>query len=265
MTFADPGIVPAVATDTVLAALGAEVGDTVQLDLDGAPVLVSIEREVPYLPGMPRGPGLLVDRDLLGRAALQSAWSDPLLDEWWLQVPDEDAADLVRQVEAVELGAPTSRVAEQSAAIEGPLRVGVQAALWIVTFAALALAVAGFVMSATVGVRTRRLELARLQALGASRPSLVRSVLVEHVILGTLGLAAGLALGAVLARVIAPLVTVSAVGGQPVPAVVVHWPWATELVLVTLLVVLVGSAVALTANLLLRRASGELLRLGDER
>lgn len=265
MTFADPGIVPAVATDTVLVALGAEVGDTVQLDLDGAPVLVSIEREVPYLPGMPRGPGLLVDRDLLGRAALQSAWSDPLLDEWWLQVPDEDAADVVRQVEAVELGAPTSRVAEQSAAIEGPLRVGVQAALWIVTFAALALAVAGFVMSATVGVRTRRLELARLQALGASRPSLVRSVLVEHVILGTLGLAAGLALGAVLARVIAPLVTVSAVGGQPVPAVVVHWPWATELVLVTLLVVLVGSAVALTANLLLRRASGELLRLGDER
>ena len=93
----------------------------------------------------------------------------------------------------------------------------------------------------------------------------MRSVLVEHVILGTLGLAAGLALGAVLARVIAPLVTVSAAGGQPVPAVVVHWPWATELVLVTLLVVLVGSAVALTANLLLRRASGELLRLGDER
>ncbi|MEZ0449310.1 FtsX-like permease family protein [Cellulomonas sp. ICMP 17802] len=265
MTFPDPGVVPVVATDTLLAALAAQVGDQVQLDLDGAPVLVSIEREVPYLPGMPRGAGVLVDRDLLTRAALLSAWTDPLLDEWWMQVPDDRAASLVDQVVADELGTPTSRVAESATAIEGPLRVGVQAALWIVTFAALALAVAGFAMSATVAVRTRRLELARLQALGASRPSLVRSVLVEHVILGTLGLAAGLALGALLAQVVAPLVTVSATGGRPVPQVVVHWPWPTQLVLLTLLVLLVGTAVALTTNLLLRRASGELLRLGDER
>lgn len=265
MTFVDPGVVPVVATDTVLAGLGAQVGDTVQLDLGGAPVRVSIEREVPYLPGMPRGAGMLVDRDLLGRSALQSAWTDPLLDEWWLQVPDEHAAALADQVVSDELGVPTSRVEVRTTAIEGPLRVGVQAALWIVTFAALALAVAGFAMSATVAVRTRRLELARLQALGASRPSLVRSVLVEHVILGTLGLAAGLALGALLAWVVAPLVTVSATGGRPVPQVVVHWPWPAEVALLTLLVLLVGTAVALTTNLLLRRASGELLRLGDER
>lgn len=265
MTFTDPGVVPVVATDTVLAALGTKVGDVVQLDLDGASVRVSIAREVPYLPGMPRGAGLLVDRDLLTRAALQSAWSDPLLDEWWLQVPDDSAATVVDQVVTDELGVATSRVAVQTTAIEGPLRVGVQAALWIVTLAALALAVAGFAMSATVSVRTRRLELARLQALGASRPSLVRSVMVEHVILGTLGLVAGLALGALLARVVAPLVTVSATGGRPVPQVVVHWPWPTQLALATLLVLLVGTAVALTTNLLLRRASGELLRLGDER
>ncbi|MET0789648.1 MAG: FtsX-like permease family protein [Cellulomonas sp.] len=264
-TFADPGVVPVVATDTVLATLGAQVGDVVQLDLGGAPVRVSIEREVPYLPGMPRGAGILVDRDLLGRAALQSAWTDPLLDEWWLQVPDDRASAVVDQVVAAELGTATSRVATQATAIEGPLRVGVQAALWIVTFAALALAVAGFAMSATVAVRTRRLELARLQALGTSRPALVRSVLVEHGILGTLGLVAGLALGALLAWVVAPLVTVSATGGRPVPQVVVHWPWPAELVLVALLVGLVGTAVALTTNLLLRRASGELLRLGDER
>ena len=100
---------------------------------------------------------------------------------------------------------------------DGPLRVGVQAALWIVTIAAVTLAVAGFAMSATVAVRTRRLELARLQALGAARSGLVRSVLVEHAILGILGLLAGLTLGAVLGRVVAPLVTVSASGSRPVP------------------------------------------------
>ena len=114
-------------------------------------------------------------------------------------------------------------------------------------------------------MRTRRLELARLQALGAARSGLVRSVLVEHGIVGVLGLVAGLALGAVLGQVVAPLVTVSAEGGRPVPAVVVQWPWPTQAALVVALVVLVGGAVALTTSSLLRRASGELLRLGDER
>jgi hypothetical protein len=65
--------------------------------------------------------------------------------------------------------------------------------------------------------------------------------------------------------VVAPLVTVSAEGSRPVPAVVVQWPWPTQAALVVALVVLVGGAVALTTSSLLRRASGELLRLGDER
>ena len=49
------------------------------------------------------------------------------------------------------------------------------------------------------------------------------------------------------------------------PAVLVQWPWPTQAALAVVLVVLVGGAVALTTNTLLRRASGELLRLGDER
>jgi len=80
-----------------------------------------------------------------------------------------------------------------------------------------------------------------------------------------LGLVAGLTLGAVLSQVVSPLVTVSAEGGRPVPVVIVQWPWFTQATLVVVLVVLVGGAVALTTNSLLRRASGELLRLGDER
>ena len=52
-------------------------------------------------------------------------------------------------------------------ATDGPLHVGVQAALWIVVVAAIALAVSGLAMSAAVTVRSRRLEFARLQALGA--------------------------------------------------------------------------------------------------
>jgi hypothetical protein len=264
-TFADPGPVPVVATDTLLDMLSAEVGATLSIDLGGVAVPITIVREVPYLPSLPRGAGLLVDRDVLTRSTLLQSWTDPLLDEWWLQVPDSRATALVDHLRDAEIGAADSLVSARAEATDSALRIGVQAALWIVTAAAVLLAVAGFAMSATVAVRTRRLELARLQALGASRQGLVGSVLVEHAILGVLGLLAGLTLGAVLARVVSPLVTVSASGGRPVPTVVVEWPWPTQLTLVTLLVGLVAAAVALTANSLLRRASGELLRLGDER
>ncbi|GEK21255.1 FtsX-like permease family protein [Cellulomonas xylanilytica] len=264
-TFPDPGPVPVLATDTLMASFGVQVGDELEVDLGGVLVPVVMEREVPYLPGLPKGAGILADRDALSRAAVVRSFTAPLLDEWWLQVPDEDAPALVDHIATADLGVAESRATLRQAATDGPLRIGVQAALWIVTIAAVALAVAGFAMSATVAVRTRRLELARLQALGASRPGLVRSVLVEHGILGILGLLAGLTLGALLGHVVAPLVTVSPEGGRPVPAVVVQWPWPTQLMLVTALVVLVGLAVVVTTNSLLRRASGELLRLGDER
>ncbi|WP_421732587.1 FtsX-like permease family protein [Cellulomonas sp.] len=264
-TFAAPGPVPVVVTDTLMAWFSLAVGDELELDLGGVRVPVVVQREVAYLPGLPTGAGVLADRDLLTRAALLGSSTDPLLDEWWLQVPDASAPALVEQVRQGDLGVAVDRVTARAVATEGPLRVGVQAALWIVTVAAVALAVAGFAMSATVAVRTRRLELARLQALGAARSGLVRSVLVEHGILGVLGLVAGLTLGAVLGQVVAPLVTVSAAGARPVPAVLVQWPWPTQAALAVVLVVLVGGAVALTTNTLLRRASGELLRLGDER
>jgi len=264
-TFDQDRPVPVLATDTLLRALGIAVGDELTLDLDGATVHARIEREVPYLPGQPTGEGLLADRDTLTRAAILASQPAPLLDGWWLEAADARVAGVVDAATEQDLGEVSSRVAARTLATEGPLRVGVQAALAIVTAAAVALAVAGFAMSATVSVRTRRLELARLQALGASRSGLVRAVLLEHGILGVLGLLAGLALGALLATVVGPLVTVSAAGARPVPAVVVVWPWPVQLALVAVLLVLAGTAVAVTTSALLRRASGALLRLGDER
>ena len=264
-TFPIPGPLPVVVTDTLATMFAVEVGDELELDLGGVRVPVVVDREIAYLPGLPKGAAVLVDHDLLSRSALLGSFSATLLDEWWLQVPDAAVPGLVEHVVQDDLGVTVDRITEREVAIDGPLRVGVQAALWIVTLAAIALAVAGFAMSATVAVRTRRLELARLQALGTPRSGLVRSVLVEHGILGVLGLIAGLTLGAVLGQVVAPLVTVSSEGSRPVPAVIVQWPWPTQAALVVALVVLAGGAVALTTSSLLRRASGELLRLGDER
>jgi hypothetical protein len=256
---------PVLATPGMLDSLGADLGDRLQVDLGGATVGVEIVGTVSHLPGEPHEDGMLVDSVELARNALVAGSVAPLADQWWLQVRDADATSVVAALGDHHVGKIASRAAARTDATDGPLHIGIQAALWIVMLAALALAVAGFAMSTTVAVRTRRLELARLQAIGVPRRGLVRSVLTEYAIVGALGLVAGLVLGTLLGARIAPLVTVSASGAPPVPAVVVQWSWPAQAALVGALVVLVAGVVVVTTNALLRRASGELLRLGDER
>jgi hypothetical protein len=265
-------VVAAPATDPVRSVLatpglrsstGSKVGDRLTVDLDGVPVSVKIVGTVAHLPGEPRSDGILADSAALTRSYLLGGGTASLADEWWLQVPDGDADAVAAHL--VDVGAATTRVAARADSTLGPLHVGIQAALWIVTAAAVGLAAAGLALSATVSVRTRRLELARLQAVGASRRTLVRSVLTEYAVLGGLGVVVGLALGALLGGTVVPLVTVSASGAPPVPSVLVQGAWTSQGRLLALLVLLVGAVVATTTSALLRRASGELLRLGDER
>ena len=263
--FTPVGDVPMIASTALLDSLGLGIGDRILLDVGGRTVSATIAASAPYLPSMPHGTGLMIDRDLLTRTLVAAAWTDPLLDEWWLAA-DADTAPALAATARTSLSATvTSRYELGASLTDGPLRIGVQAALWIVIAASLLLAVAGFTMSATISVRLRRLELARLEALGATRPGLVRAVVAEHALLGGLGLAAGAALGALLGRLVVPLLTVASDGGQPVPAASGHWPWAAEGALVTLLVVLLGVAVTSTGVALLRPATSSMLRMGDDR
>lgn len=256
---------PVVASDTLLDTLEIEVGDSALLAFGALTVEIRVVAEVPYLPGNPTGPAALADRDALWRMLAAAGITDPLVDEWWAAVPDGEVEALVAAVREREDGTVVSRVQVRDDLTDGPLRVGMQAALWIITLAAVALAIAGFLMSATVSVRLRRLELARLQALGASRGALVRAVLAEHGLLGLLGTAGGVALGLLLGHLVAPLLTVAADGRRPVPEVLVQWPWADEATLLLSLTAAIAVTVGVTTMILLRRASSELLRLGDDR
>lgn len=255
----------ALVTPDVLSTLDTEVGRSLVLAVDDTEVRTTIVGTVPYLPGSPHARGIMLDEDLLSRSLVAAGSSGSTVDEWWLSVPDARAASVAAELDRDGRATSQVRATERQVATDGPLHVGVQAALWIVVVAALTLAVSGLGMSAAVTVRARRLEFARLQALGAPRRGLVRSVLVEHAVLGTVGVAVGLGLGALLAHLVAPLITTSASGTAPVPGVVVSWSWAGQLALLAALVALVGLVVALTTDTLLKRASGELLRLGDER
>ena len=264
-TFAPVAVLPVIASDSLLDPLGLGVGDRILLDVGGTSVAAQIAARAPYLPSMPLEAGFLVDHDLLTRTLLAQASADPLLDEWWLGADADSAANVTSAARAQLSATVTSRYELGAALTDGPLRIGVQAALWTLTGAALLLAVAGFAMSATISVRLRRLEFARLEALGASRPGLVRAVLAEHALLGGIGLVAGAVLGALLGRLVVPLLTVASDGARPVPDVVVQWPWAAEGALLALMVTLIGVAVTTASVLLLRPATSALLRLGDDR
>ncbi|QTE31160.1 ABC transporter permease [Pengzhenrongella sicca] len=265
MTTLEPvAVLPVIASDALLDELGLAIGDGLLVDV-GRTVSAQIVASAPYLPSVPRGPGFLVDRDLLTRTLVAAGGTDPMLDEWWVEA-DAAAAAALASAAPVELDASaTSRYERRASLTDGPLPIGVQAALWTVGGAALLLAVAGFAMSSTVSVRLRRLEFARLEALGASRPGLLRAVLAEHALLGVLGLVAGAVLGGLLGRLVVPLLTVAADGARPVPAVVVHWPWAAEATLLALMVALISLAVTVTTVALLRPTTSSLLRLGDDR
>jgi ABC-type antimicrobial peptide transport system permease subunit len=263
--FEPPTSLPVVASDAMLEQLDVEVGDGALLAFGAVTVPVRVVAEVPYLPGSPGRPAALADRDSLWRMLAAVGVTDPMVDEWWAAVPDDDLAALLADVRAREEGTVESRVEVRDALTDGPLRVGMQAALWIVTLAAVTLAIAGFLMSATVSVRLRRLELARLQALGASRGALVRAVLAEHGIVALLGTTGGLVLGLLLGHLVAPLLTVGADGRRPALPVLVQWPWADESALILSLTAAIAVTVGVTTMTLLRRASSELLRLGDDR
>lgn len=257
--------VRALVTDELAERAEIDPGDLLTMRVGDAHVRVLADRVVPHLPGAPRGAGLLVDRTALVRAVSAASGVDPLTDAWWLTAPDDLAPRLAADVATATGGFATVRVTERESAVAGPLRVAVPAALSLVTLATGVLVLVGLGAAAAAAVRSRRLELARLQAIGAGRRSLVAGLLGEHALLVVLGTLTGVAIGYGIAAVVAPVLTVSPDGRRPVPAPVLLWQTDAAAVITAGLALTACTVVAVLATVLVRRASGALLRLGDDR
>ncbi|MCC2307074.1 FtsX-like permease family protein [Cellulomonas chengniuliangii] len=258
-------VLPALATQRMLDREGLEVGDTAIIGISDVPVRIRVERALPEIPAAPGAEAVLVDRTALVHALAAGGAQHNAVDEWWAEAADDHASEAAAVIREKHAGTAEARVDVEESLSRGPLRLGVTSALLLITLAAVALAVAGLTMSATVSVRQRRLELARLQALGAARSTLVRSVLAEHSLLVLMGMLGGGALGALMARLVAPLLTLGANGRPPTPTVQLVWAWTSQTTLLVTLAALLAVAVTCTATALMRRASAELLRLGDDR
>ncbi|NED37953.1 FtsX-like permease family protein, partial [Streptomyces sp. SID8499] len=86
------------------------------------------------------------------------------------------------------------------------------------------LAALGFAVNAAGALRERDAEFAVLRALGAPRRQLARMLAAEQGVLVAVALAAGVALGSVLARAVIPLIVLTGQAAKPVPDVLVDLP-----------------------------------------
>ncbi len=256
------GAVPIVPTANLARRLNLDPGDPVLLAIGGA-VIEGFVQDITYvLPEEnPRQEAILANADLLALAVIQAGSPSPEINRWWIGIDEADIAAYSRALP--EQAEVTGRTQLATSFMEDPLRIASQAALWLVTGAAVILAAVGFAVHAVVTVRARHIEFAQLRAVGVQRGQLLRVVSGEALLLSLLGVVFGVTLGVALGYLVAPLVAVGADGRPPLPGVLVDIPWVT----VGLLALEVAAVLALTVflvGLMLRRINpAQLLRLGD--
>jgi hypothetical protein len=259
--------VTAVATDGFLTAAGARPGQRVDVVFAGQNVPVRIAAAVRALPTTAHGaaPGDSVDAAHDGGGLLLDLRSvNRLLEtrygvgvaptEWWLSTDAHHAADVATALRALPDVDPAQVVVRDEIAAglrDDPFGAGPAAAFTAAAVVAALLAALGFAVNATGALRERDAEFAVLRALGAPRRRLARMLAAEQGVLVAVALAAGAALGTVLARAVIPLIVLTGQATKPVPTVLVDLPLTRVAVL---LAAVAAGPLLVTAALTLRRA-----------
>lgn len=216
-------VIPGIATQAFLDSEHLSVGAVLPVSAGAAALAVKIVAAVRTFPTVtsPAG-GLIVD---LGSAqeivAAQSATPVPV-GQWWLATTAGTPAGL-------PAGAVTTSRAQLSSMLQGdPLSAIPQRAVQSVAVAAALIAILGFSVSIAGRARERRSQSALLAALGVGAATQARLLCLEALAVSLPAAATGLALGAVLARLLVPAVTLTAAAAAPVPPVLVQIPLATS-------------------------------------
>jgi FtsX-like permease family len=216
------GPVPAIATASFLRAANTGVGRILPVSVEGVTIPVRIVAALRAFPTVASGGALVVDQAPV-QAILASQSAPPLpVTEWWL-------ASSNGAVPAVLRGASvTGRAALTAALLGNSLSVPPRQAALALGLAAVLLAAIGFSASIAASVRDRRAENAVLSALGVARAAQTGQFCLEQLMLSAPAAAAGVLIGAALARLVVPALTLTEAGTRPVPPVVVQIPagWA---------------------------------------
>jgi ABC-type antimicrobial peptide transport system permease subunit len=233
--------VPAIATQAYLDSAPARVGSTVSATVSGVQIPVRIVGSVSDFPTISPAAGggaLIVDLSAAGEY-LTIAGAQPLpVTQWWLSAPPA----------AVPAGAVVSTAAALKARLVAePLAAAPQQALLALAAAAALLAITGFCVSIATGVRSRRSENALLAALGVTARTAAAQLCLEKFLLSGISAALGLVLGAVVARLLVPAVTLTADATRPVPSplTMLALPQAVTLAVAVAVLPVLAAAVAM--------------------
>jgi ABC-type antimicrobial peptide transport system permease subunit len=240
--------IPGVATQGYLTASNTRVGSTVQADVNGAIVSVKIVAAMAAFPTVPASGGaLIIDLGRLQDTLARSELAPALATQWWLATTAGVSGVPPGLAAALPPGSDiTSAAGVASGLLGNPLSTVPQQALLAVAIAAAVLAVTGFWVSIAAGVRQRRAENALLAALGVPPRAAAGQLCLEKLMLSLPSALAGLVLGAVLAELLVPAITLSPAATAPVPPVLIEFSWSQTLPLALAVAVLPVLAAALT-------------------
>ncbi|MFE4515411.1 FtsX-like permease family protein [Kitasatospora sp. NPDC056783] len=229
---AAPATVGAVATRDYLKAVGAKVGDTLQVPFSGVVVPVKVTGEVEAVPVAGRR-ALVMDLGSVARVLIAQDRDLPTRIEWWLPAagPDDRAP---AEAAAALRGAPGSQnLALYDEVADGllgdPVGAAPQSALMAIAIVTAVLAAIGFAAAVAGSAHERSRDSALLLALGAPRKQATRTAAAENAVLVGLGGIVGLALGSLLVRLIVPFVVLTPAARRPVPEALVELPFGQAL------------------------------------
>lgn len=255
---------PVVASSSALDATRLDMGDPIRVSIDGTVFDAWVAQRVARVPGDHlRGTAIVANIGDVQLALIQRGLPPLTPTEYWIDVADEDASSYAASAAAA--WTVTSREGLARSFALDSLRIAIQAALWLVAGAAAVLAAVGFAVHAVVTMRAREIEFAQLRAVGLQHSQLLRVVSIESVMLSILGTVFGVALGAALAYLVAPLISVGTDGRLPIPGVIVHIPWEMVALLAVEVAAVVTVTIAIVAVMLRRIKPAQMLRMGDER
>ena len=237
--------IPVIASASLAAAAGD--GAVLPVDVGDAEIDVSVAATAERFPTV-RGDVLVADLDTLETALNAAAPGAAVADEVWLDGPAGEEERL-RRAAPVPVTV-VSRVAVEERLRADPVSRASSISLLAGVFVSLALALAGVLLAVAIDLRDEAAELFDLEALGLAPSGLARHVWLRALAVVTLGLAAGLAAGALIALVVTNVValTANATDAEPPLRLTVDW-----VVLVAGLVTF--AAVALASVMLLARSA----------
>jgi hypothetical protein len=230
LTAGSPGQpVPGIATRAFLAASGARPGQTISVPVGNTTVPVRLVAAVRAFPATGRAaPVLVVDLGWI-QQVLAARSQPPLpVTQWWLATAHGAVPP------GLPAGAAVASWAGSATKLLGdPLPNIPQLSLLVIVVAAGLLACVGFLVSVVAAVRERHLQSALLAALGVGRAARAGQLCLEQLMLALPGAAAGALIGAALAYLLVPAVTLTTGAAAPFPPVHVVIPlgWTALLAL----------------------------------